>query len=161
MSGREGGRPPGLMSRQGRRYPIMWPIPWCIWCYLPPPLPVDRQIYAVKTLPKEKFNTYFDKSYVVIGYDVNYGTSIAPGQLSSQLQWIHFSDCTSSKFSPFVYRQYSKYLANTRTNMPMLHVTLQRRNFWSLLNNEILPGFLFLSKNRAKFLFCHITKYLK
>ena len=20
------------------RYPTMWPIPWCIWCYLPPPL---------------------------------------------------------------------------------------------------------------------------
>ena len=21
----------------GRGHPTMWPIPWCIWCYLPPP----------------------------------------------------------------------------------------------------------------------------
>ena len=34
---------PSLMSGEGQgEYPTMWPIPWWVWYYLPPPLPCGQ-----------------------------------------------------------------------------------------------------------------------
>ena len=43
---------PHLIFPGGGGYPITWPIPWWIWCYLSPPL---GQTDACKTLPFRNF----------------------------------------------------------------------------------------------------------